>query len=430
MKNLWIEFVVLTCLLVRTNITKVAECNIPRSLKNGEASQMSWQCYRINWKRLIFKHVCEILEDEVIDRKKIVKLNDIKKEYAKILETSKFASPDYRGEKLRIKIEKSEKFKEKLSFCLLGDDTRFHSYIIFNRNIDIGDAIKESYKLGSSNSISEAGFKLRNIILEAFSKSEDTPWPPTANSLQAGANNIPKQLRSFLTILLCGKENSVSTKVNRLVSSLRQDICKATLYGQWDQPKHILLGMTLRHLNKLGHSTNYSFVLELETAVAKRIHKSLTLLSPLIIRNPSCQSLFHLDSDNFDKFVNELTGSGSVHTAHGIMLQELLPLPRENTGGCQPDLTSMEKTDERSATFGLQETLSECQVSKRKSPQFQVCRRSITNAKAEMKKTFLKNILLIIVRLHSSKTNCQQVSSWSEFISRTGDAPQKLATID
>ena len=93
-------------------------------------------------------------------------------------------------------------------------------------------------------------------------------------------------------------------------------------------------------MNKLGHSTNYSFVLEFENATAKRIHQSSTLLSPLIIRNPSCQSLFHSDFYNFDKFVNELTGSGSVHTAHGIMLQELLPLPGENTGGYQPDLTN------------------------------------------------------------------------------------------
>ena len=73
-------------------------------------------------------------------------------------------------------------------------------------------------------------------------------------------------------------------------------------------------------MNKLGHSVNYSFVLELETSVMKRIQQSSTLLSPLIIRNPSCRSLFHSDFDNFDKFVNELTSPGSVHTAHGIML--------------------------------------------------------------------------------------------------------------
>ena len=32
--------------------------------------------------------------------------------------------------------------------------------------------------------------------------------------------------------------------------------------------------------------------------------------------------------------------------------------------------------------------------------------------------------------IHSVKTNCQQVPSWSGFISRTGDALQKLTTID
>ena len=72
--------------------------------------------------------------------------------------------------------------------------------------------------------------------------------------------------------------------------------------------------------------------------------------------------------------MNELTGSDSVHTAHGIMLQELLqellPLPGENIGGYQPDLTSMEKTGERSATFRFQDSLPECYVSKRKSLQF------------------------------------------------------------
>ena len=156
-----------------------------------------------------------------------------------------------------------------------------------------------------------------------------------------------------------------------------------------DQPKDILLGMTLLKTlfrraeiitltNKLGYLTNYSFGLELETAIAKRIHQSSTLLPPLIIRNPSCQSLFHSDFDNFERFVNELTGSGSVHTAHGIMLQELLLLSGKNIGGIQADLTLMEKTGERSATFGLQDSLPECYVSKRKGLQFQVCRRSIT----------------------------------------------------
>ena len=117
-----------------------------------------------------FSHVCEILENEVIKRKKVIKLNDLRKEYVKILEATEFANPGYRGEKIKSNIEKSEQFKEKVSFCPLGDDTRFHSYIIFNRDTDIADAIKESYKLGSQNIVLEAGIKLRHVIKRHFQK--------------------------------------------------------------------------------------------------------------------------------------------------------------------------------------------------------------------------------------------------------------------
>ena len=74
-----------------------------------------------------FKHVCEILEDEVIDRKKVVKLSDLRKEYAKILETTEFANPDYRGEKLKTKIENQSNSKKSCRFAplvMIPDSTR------------------------------------------------------------------------------------------------------------------------------------------------------------------------------------------------------------------------------------------------------------------------------------------------------------------
>ena len=116
-----------------------------------------------------------------LNKKKVIKLNDLRKGYVKILEAAEFANPDYRGEKIKSKIEKSEQFKEKVSFCPLGDDTRFHAYIIFNRDTNIADAIKESYKLGSQNIVLEAGIKLQHVIQEAFSKAEETTWPPPAD---------------------------------------------------------------------------------------------------------------------------------------------------------------------------------------------------------------------------------------------------------
>ena len=73
-------------------------------------------------------------------------------------------------------------------------------------------------------------------------------------------------------------------------------------------------------MNKLGHAESYSFSLELETALAVALEEASTLLTPQIIKNPTGPSIFHSDFDNFDQFVNDLSGSGSIHTTHGIML--------------------------------------------------------------------------------------------------------------
>ncbi len=91
--------------------------------------------------------------------------------------------------------------------------------------------------------------------------------------------------------------------------------------------------MTLHHLfrssqlstliNWLGHVESYTFTLELETAFAAALDKVSDVLSTQIVRNPTVPSFFHSDFDNFDQFINTQSGNGSIHTAHGIMLQEI-----------------------------------------------------------------------------------------------------------
>ena len=115
--------------------------------------------------------------------------------------------------------------------------------------------------------------------------------------------------------------------------SIGQDICRAATCGEWKLPKHILLSMTLRHLyrseqlvtilNRMGHCENYFYTLEMETGLAKAITKTSTLLSTQIVRAPESKSVFHSEFDNFDQLLNSITGNDSVHTAHGIMLQDI-----------------------------------------------------------------------------------------------------------
>ena len=122
----------LTCLLVRPNITKVAERNISRSLENGIASQTNQQCLIQNKLEeahiKALKYVCEIFEVKVTDRKKVVKLSDLRNEYAKILETTEFVNPDYRGKKLKTKRLKNQtNSKKRCRFAplvMIPDSTR------------------------------------------------------------------------------------------------------------------------------------------------------------------------------------------------------------------------------------------------------------------------------------------------------------------
>ena len=145
---------------------------------------------------------------------------------------------------------------------------------------------------------------------------------------------IPSQLQNFLSYLISGIPDNHTTKLNSLMNSIGQDICRAATHGQLKLPKHILICMILLHLfrstelttliNHFGHSESYLFSLELETAIATSVQQTSDLLSIQIVRNPNAPSIFHSKLDNFDQLLNDLTGNGSIHTAHRLCCKKLM----------------------------------------------------------------------------------------------------------
>ena len=109
-------------------------------------------------------------------------------------------------------------------------------------------AIKNAFQLGSKNVLTECAANLRETIISAFENSGDLRWPPLADQIDDVADVIPPTLSNFLKYVFSGKVKDTSTHVNRLVCSVGQDICRAVTNGDWKLPKHILLGMTIRHL--------------------------------------------------------------------------------------------------------------------------------------------------------------------------------------
>ena len=178
-------------------------------------------------------------------------------------------------------------------------------------------------------------------------------------------------------------------------------------------------------LNRLGHSETYRFTMELETAIAKALQESSSLLSTQVVVNPAAPSVFHSEFDNFDQFLNTLEGQGSVHTAHGIMLQDI---EGEHHGGTQLVLPSMPRTGEQTLEIA-QEELPDCYITTRKSPDLHIVQRTVSGGEEALLKASRMNLLWVLLRMHSSFTE-QGVPGWAGFISTTGEKPLRKTTIE
>ena len=184
-----------------------------------------------------------------------------------------------------------------------------------------------AYELSSADSTRDVALKIRNEIKNAFESTDTLQRPITAKNLDISNSMLYDEVSKFLHVLLVGDGNvNVSGRASRLVQSIGQDMCRTVTNGTWNLPNHVLLCLTLHHMfcsaelltliNSFGHCENYSFSPELETALATVIKESSNLLTPQIVQNPEGESTFHSDFDN----IYQLTATGSVMTAHGIML--------------------------------------------------------------------------------------------------------------
>ena len=135
-----------------------------------------------------------------------------------------------------------------------------------------------------------------------------------------------------------------------------------------------------------------------------------------IVCHPDSPAVFHSEFDNFDQLVNDLSGKGSVHTAHGIMLQDFETDSTNRPSGTVPDIPSIERTKKRNLKFEAPETLPDCFITKRQSPSLQIKRWVYAGADEISHDIIHQNLLWILIRLHSSQRG-QQVPSWTGFVS-------------
>ena len=130
-----------------------------------------------------------------------------------------------------------------------------------------------------------------------------------------------------MKILLAGKKKSQNGK--RIASSITLDICYSVSNGQWKMARYLALGTAVRHLtgraqlvsvlNQFGHCISHASVLELETAVYHNNTQSTSLLP--VSGSADSYVITHFCWNNFDLREETVSGSGTTHSTHGIVIR-------------------------------------------------------------------------------------------------------------
>jgi hypothetical protein len=284
-----------------------------------------------------FASVLEHIQVHVVQQNEVLQLSSLRLLYVEELKRNGYENPNYRNQTLFKRLQKHP-INENISFTKVDRDkgAAVSFMLVHSSSITVSDALAQAYSLGSADKYQDVALLLRGLILRAFKESKDLPWPPTANDMELNAESLlPPDLVRFLSLVMAGKEDTdMSEKTKRLVFSIGQDLCRVVSEGEWKLPKHILLCMIVRHLfrskqlttilHRLGHSENYSFGLELETALAKALDEVSTHLTPQIVTGEG-NSVFHCEWDNLNKTTTNVHGSNIVNSAGGIMVQEVNP---------------------------------------------------------------------------------------------------------
>lgn len=386
-----------------------------------------------------FTLVRERIETHVVQQNEVIHLTSLRLTYVQELRRAGCENDNYRCEKLLRRLQ-NDPISDRIDFTKVQHSTnhRVSFWFVHSSKISVSEVLAQAYHLGTADKYQAVALLLRGDILEAFSKSEDLPWPPTANNMELRCGKVlPPELIRFLTVLMDGKEEvGMTEKLERLVFSIGQDLCRAVTEGKWILPKHVLLCETVRHLfrskqltkilHRLGHSESYDFGLELETALAKAMDEVSTHLTPQIVTGKG-NIVFHCEWDNLNKTTTNVLGNNIVNSAGGIMLQEVKPGFESNK---VRKLPVIDKSHQRSLKVDTPETLPPLHFI-RVGPSFPEGASFTPPAENDMiYAAQMKEYKVWLLSRYIGSSGRQPVPGLGGFTSATGTPPPRRSTVD
>ena len=106
---------------------------------------------------------------------------------------------------------------------LMWEKKRENSYIVYSSTMKKDKLVTLAHKCGSADMNQNIALHLKDKIMEAFQQADDLP----SHDFLCQGDVLPSNLERFLNFLLAGKADNYSAKVQRMVSSLGQVICRA-----------------------------------------------------------------------------------------------------------------------------------------------------------------------------------------------------------
>ena len=206
-----------------------------------------------------YRSVSDVIQSEVVQKQVIIRFYTLLDVYRKKLRGTSFENDKYRADKLFKKMKKDGKLSAEISFCFPQKGlNQFENCLVYIQRMKMDDAVRASFELGMAlaDKVQETALEIRGQILESFKKfTKSQKWPPMPNNIPDYHDLVPESLQNLIKIMISGSVHSKSEKTERLMFSISQDICRAASNGRWNLPKHILLGMALRHLSRSAELT-------------------------------------------------------------------------------------------------------------------------------------------------------------------------------
>lgn len=367
-----------------------------------------------------FEYLCRYMEDHILEGQNVERLTMLKERYlTHLLEHHPSVyNENYKTYKLKDKLVKH--FGDRIRFWQPAS-CNTTSELVYGANVE-GNAIEKAFELAASDErrLAESAMLLRRYIFDARRQSCTMPWPPSSEWLLSDARKPPDMLINFIVHLISGKSDKyMNAKTKRCATSFSEDICYATTNGEWLMPKHILLPMTVRHLtgnaelitilNRYGHAQSYVRTMELETAMCNAVTASESVLPPNISTDNN--DVLHLCWDNFDLNEETLSGSGTTHSTHGIIIQEVIDKSTVHVADSQP----LPKTGERTIKPAPVE-IRPCYAKAKVEPKMDITK-SAPNYSFKASDMLL--FIWLLCRDVGSSYEVQTVPSWSGWLSKT-----------